>query len=717
MDDRGFIFTMDATLALLVVIIVGVSITSYTLIPFYQGEDHQHLEALADSALAVMEQDGTLTNAAIQAQKDGNSNAANQIIEDRLNSLLPAGVSYKLTMTVNSSLGVTAENDSSGSSIGRDQVTKVKVISAPQEGWYGRAWYKIENFTFVQQPQNVTTTLWNFHNWLSNFDPWHDNATYVQCDYYWGDTITYTPIKNKNGQITGYNTTQIPVNINFSVPNGTFNNIKFLVGSDSYSSGTSYGANLTINGNLIHYDPNQATFVGQRSNDNAQWMYNYLGSISTNYLTSGVVNSFNVAFTNMSNHKYDLPWFSIIGNYTTSFLVPQGILSSTYYFPDTAGLAVPSAANLDGKGGTEYGLNYSLSSGTVTPITTKRSVAWNSFYNKGSPSNGYDDGTPFVMTNTPINENFNAVSTTTDVNIPTGNNVLDSFVAVNAFGGMDGALVEVWNGTTWRTIFNSFNYDSGTYSGESDGYGNTPGIIYIPSGYLLPGQNNKVRITTWDSAPGGDYDLVGLTDCYVTAMYTGLNVRWDDTPFDSYQETSNITTKTKSFTIGADAKEAYLFVSAGLDSQNIVVQYDKTHVLYNGSIPYYLDLASLDASKGYHKITSSNSTADSYTLIPGAYNLTVIVTSYGDGSSSSKGWESGDADAELFSGTRIGVIYPQLLYNAWATAYSNNVTDAEQKAKDALHTQTGVDESKMSADALYTGGMPNQIPVRLDLWK
>ena len=714
MDDRGFIFTVDATLALIVVMVITVSITAYTLIPFYQGEDHQHLEALADSALAVMEQDGTLTNAAIQAQKDGNSIAAQNIVQDRLNTLIPAGVSYKLMMTVNSSLDVPVENDSSGSSISTDQVTKVKVISAPKEGWYGRAWYKIENFTFVQQPQNVATTLWNFHNWLTNFNPWGNDGG-LQNDYYWGDSIITTNTYDKKGHVNGTITTQTPVNINFSVPTGTFNSAEFLVGSDSYSSGNSYGANLTINGHLIHYDPNQATFIGSRSNDNTQWMWNYLGNIATtptNYLISGAVNSFNVAFTNTTtSHEYDLPWFSIIGNYTTSFLVPQGILSSTYYFPDAAGLAVPTAKNLDGKGGTEYALNYSLSSGTVTPINTPRSITWANFYNKGNPSNGYDDETPFVMTSTPINENFNAISTTTDVNIPAGNSVLDSFVAVNAYGGMDGALVEVWNGTAWRTVFNSFDVGGVDYTGESDGYGNTPGIIYIPSGYLLPGQNNKVRITTWDEAGGGDYDLVGLTDCYVTAMYTGLNVRWDDTPFDSYQQTSNTQTKTKSFNIGADAKEAYLFVSTGLDSQNIAVEYDKTHVLYNGSIPYYLDLASLDASKGFHRITTATSTADNYNLTPGTYNLTVIITSYKDG------WESGDSDAELFSGTRIGVIYPQLLYNAWATAYSNNVTDAEQKAKDQLHAQTGVDESKMSADALYTGGMPNQIPVRLDLWK
>lgn len=708
MDDRGFIFTVDATLALIVVMVLTISISAYVLIPFYQGGNHQDLEALADSVLAVMEQDGTLTNAALMVES-GDSAGARDLLRGRLNSLVPVDTDYDLTMVIDST--PISVNNTNSNLVSTDQVTKVKVISAPQEGWWGRAWYKIENFTFVEQPQNVTTTLWNFHNWLSNFGPWNSGNA-VEDYYYWGDKYTsggwWQP------------STHTPVNINFSVPNGTYHNVKYLVGSDSYSSGNSYGATLNINGNTVHFDPNQSTFVGKRSSDSSQWMWNYLGNFSTNYLSSGNTNSFYLTFTNMSNHKYDLPWFSIIGNYTTSFLVPTGIRSNTSYFQDAAGLAVQSATNLDGKGGNEYGLKYDLSSGTVTPVTNKRVMDWDDFYNKNSNTAPFvfDDGTPFVITGSPISTRSNnyqpltAVSTITDVNVPTGTHVLDSFVAVNAYGGMDGALVEVWNGTTWKTIFCSFDVGGVDYSGVSDGYGNTPGIIYIPSGCLIPGQNNKVRITTWDAAPGDDYDLVGLTDCYVTTMFTGLNVLWDDTPFNSYQSTSNTQTQTKSFTIGADAKEAYLFVSTGLDTQSITVKYSNNNkVLYSGSVPYYLDLASLDASKGYHIITTADSTGDSYNLTPGTYGLTVTVTSYKDG------WESGDSNAEIFSGTRIGIIYPQTLYNEWAMSYGANVTDAEEKAKLRLQEETGVSTDKMSSDALYVGNMPNQIPVRLNLWK
>jgi len=265
MDDRGFIFTVDTTLALIVVMVLTASIMAYELLPSYMGEDHQHLEALADSILAVMEQDGTLTNAAVQASRN-NTTGANQIINDRLETLVPPGIGFNLTMSTTNPVSA---RDDRGIIYSTDQVTKVKVISAPEEGWMGRAWYKLENVTFIQQPQTVTTTVWNFHNWLTNFDPWKSGTNGLQSYYYWGDTLS------------GYQSkTQTPANISFAVPYATLNYAKFLVGSDSYSKGTSFGANVSINGNRIHYDPANATFIGPRANDANQWMYNYQGNIS-----------------------------------------------------------------------------------------------------------------------------------------------------------------------------------------------------------------------------------------------------------------------------------------------------------------------------------------------------------------------------------------------------------------------------------------------------
>ena len=705
MDNKGFIFTADSVLALIVVIVITAAITSYALIPAYQSQDHQHLEALADSALEVLEQDGTLENVSVKTA-NGNISGAQQEMHSRLQILIPAGIGYNLTVKD----GYTSSDSDTRGLIGStDQVTKVKVISAPNEGWQGRAWYKVNNVTFVNQEINVTTTLWNFHNWLSNFYPWKNSYNALRSYYYWGDNDWYG---------------QYPENIQFSIPSGTINSAKFLVGSDSYNYGNSYGADFNINGHTIHYDPSDTIFLGQRYNDPQQCMYNHLGNVSSSFLSAGSTNSFNMHYTNMANHRYDMPWFSLIANYTTSLVVPQGIIFNTTYLPDTAGFAVEKATNLDGKGGNEYGLSYDLNSGSVTPVTYLRRVNWNDFYNKDptdSYGNSFDNGVPFVIKNANwvngnVDPTLTGVSTTKDVNIPANNSVLDAYVVVNAYGGNDGALVEVWNGTDWKTVFNSFDIDGKDYSDVGDGYGNTPGIIYIPEGYLVPGQNNKVRVTTWDGVPSYDYDLVGLTSCYVVTSYSPLNIGWSTVPYDSHQSGGSQETQTKQFVVAPDATLAYLFVGAGIDTQSITVQYDNGHVLYSGAnIPYYLDLGSLDASKGYHIITTSNSTGTNYNLKTGTYNLTVSVNSYSDG------WESGDANAELFSGTRIGVIYPSL-YNEWAEAYSNDSNTAKNLAYNNLtrylNTTIGsYDPTKIQTQALWVGNLPNQASVRLNLWK
>ena len=75
MDEKGFIFTTDAILALVVMIVLTGSIVTYGLLPIYQGENHQHLEALADSALETMEQSGALREAAVE-YSNGNTTGA-----------------------------------------------------------------------------------------------------------------------------------------------------------------------------------------------------------------------------------------------------------------------------------------------------------------------------------------------------------------------------------------------------------------------------------------------------------------------------------------------------------------------------------------------------------------------------------------------------------------------------------------------------------------
>lgn len=700
MDDRGFIFTTDATLALVVVIVLTTAIVSYQMVPAYMGQDHQHLEALADSVLAVMEQDGTLNNAAVEAARN-NTTGAQEILNNRLSVLIPSDTAYRLNLQ---SSNVVTATDDKGLSYSRDSVTKVKVISGPAEGWMGRAWYKVENFTFIENPQNVTTTLWNFHNWISNFSPW-SGGNYIQSYPYWGSGTS-------------------PQNIVFSVPDATLHNAKFIVGAASSNRGKSFSGDLNINSNIVRFNMSNSTFVGPRSNDVTQWMWNSWGNIPVGNFIVNSNNGFYAYFRNMTNNRYNMPWFSIIANYETNFPVPEGIISRNYYFEDKAGLAVHNPTNLTGGNSTrEYGLQYDLNNGIITPTMNLRSVRWNNFYNNNARDGNdvpFDNGVPFEITNAndanrDVTATKTAVSVTKDVDIPRRNTVLDSFVVINAYGAVDGALVEVWNGTHWRTAFCSFNLPGQTYTGVSTGYGNTPGIIFIPRGYLLPGQDNKVRITVWDDVPGGDYDLVGLTNCYVSATYSALNVQWDNTPFRSYQSTTYTQTQTETFSINADAQKVYLFVGTGQDSRNIQVDLNGTN-LYNGPIPYYLDLAALDAAlpSNRHQITTANSTAAKYYL-KNVNNIPLRITV----TSASRGWESGDSNAEIFSGTRVSVIYPESLRNIWNIEYASTAQAAEAKAKqgliEALNNPAIADSIK--TEALYTGDMPNQIPVRLDLWK
>jgi hypothetical protein len=717
MDEKGFIFTVDASLALIVVIVFAASMATYYFSPIFMGDDHQHLEALADSALAVMEQDGTITNAAAESNK-GNITGAQDILNNRLRMLIPNEIAYNMSMTYTTP--VTVQNDR-GLLYSRDTATKVRVLSLPKEGWIGRAWYKIEKFEFENQTQNVTTTLWNFHNWLTNFSPW--SGGHLRTYPYWGSA-------------SGAPNT--PINIQFSYPNGaTIYGAQYLVGScnrNNTGNGPAYSSRLNMNSHLYNANSNQYVFLYRRPSL-LYPMYNYQGNINLNDLGNGV-NTFNLNFLSPLSDYYsnsvqghDMPWFSIIGNYSTSFPVPKGIISQTYSFPDAAGMAVPNAQDLDGNGvANEYGRIYNLQSGTVSSFTNLRSISWASYAKQDNPT--YEDGRPFVLTSvtgggipSAVTPTKCAVSIVQNIYVPPNNRILDSFIVINPYGGVDGAMVEVKNGTTWQTVFRSFNSNDGTFTAQSDGYGNIPGIVSIPTNYLTPGVNNKVRITIWDDVPSNDYDLVGLVNCYSKVTYTALNVGWVNNYFDSYQSGNNVRTQTKSFDIMDNAKNVYLFCGIGLDSRHITVQYPGGATLYNSdTIPYYLDLAAIDAGlpAAQRKITTTNSTPALYWLKTGTnYNLTVTVT----GPPSGQFWQSGDTNgnAEIFSGTRISVIYPETLRNVWTDAYDTNAAAAELNAKNkliaALNTSDQDVISKIKTEALFTGDNPNQIPVRLTLWR
>jgi len=713
MDDKGFIFTTDATLALVVAIVLTASIVTYQILPIYNGEDHQHLEALADSALNVMEQDGTLRTAAVY-YANGNSAGAQSIITDSLNTLIPPDVTYQMTVSTNPSV---QDPRSSRSMASGDMVTKVKVISGPQEGWVGRAYYKLENLTFVQQQQNVTTTAWNFHNWLSNYSPWqlggNPYMTNLPNNPNWGGGST-------------------PSNIMFSLPTNTqIIGGTFILGSSNWQDRTSpkspsYGANIVINTHPHDITNNSFDFLNYRLNDNGngvsgRTMYNYQGNITNTELVPGANNLYINYKNNVAgslNSYSDMPWFSILAKYTTNILVPQGIITNITNFTDTAGVAIPTSQNLGGSGNS-FGFTYNIYNQQKIFFNTLRSVDYNSFL--GHDSVTYSDGTPFVLTNIPFGPSNGAnigcaISTVKDIIIPDGAGIFDSYVVVNAYGAVDGAIIEVWNNNTWVTVFNSHDNSKLLY-----GYGNTPGIISIKN-YLRNG-NNKVRITVWDYAPANDYDFVGLINCYAVTSVSNLPVKWDTFEFKSEQSNSKTESQTIPFSVASSAisQKALLFIGVGSNSRHIQVRFNTNGpILYdNDIIPFSLDIGDLDAA-GSHVMTTG--VPGNYNLKPGNYNLTVTVTA------PNNAWESGDTTengntqgiATIFSGTRIGIMYPYL-QNVWTTGYSDDANTAETNAKQALInnlTSAGIpfDPNKIKTEALYTGNLPNAIPVRLDLW-
>ncbi|MEN4005839.1 MAG: hypothetical protein PQ964_00515 [Methanobacteriaceae archaeon] len=720
MDDKGFIFTTDATLALAIFMVFSASFVTYYGLPDYMGVDHEHLERIAADALQIMHQDGTLHKAALQ-YANNNTTGAQNTLNSALSILIPSNTGYRIRLARDLSV-----ENSRGLLHATNVATRSKVISAPREGWMGRSWYKVEEARFVDQPTNVTTTLWNFHNWLSNFEPWGAHGLHARP--FWGGTTT---------------TPQTPQNIQFPVPEGaTINSAVFILGSANHRNGTSYAANVSINGVRHSVNSTQFNFLNFGAGGK---MYNHLGNVSG--LRTGV-NNFHVNFWNMTREgrdgwgrlirRYNMPWFSIIANYTARFRVPEGLLNRRFNFNDAAGLAVPTPQDLDGVAGNETARIYNLRTGTVNSFTApsnRRTMNWETFTANRSTLDAFDDGMPFVITHLPRTQparrpdtrHGSAVSVIQEFNIPDNVRILDAYTVLNAYGAVDNAMVEVWDGTQWRTVFCSFDFreiPSGPeidFSARPDGYGNIPGILYI--GDRLRAGNNSVRITIWDRVPSTDYDLVGLVDSYTHVTYTRLPIRWENFAFRSFQSNTRINQLPHTFTTEANAREVYLFIGAGLDSRRLIVEVAPPGVgggwqtLYNSNvIPFYLNLASLDTGGVF-----TNRSGGNYTIRPGV-NYRVRVTVHGPANA----WESGDREnnpnAQIFSGTRVSVLYPEFLENRWAAAHSNDPITAKQLARQeliAVLRQAGItpDHRLIRDEALFTGELPNSIPVRLELWR
>ena len=83
------------------------------------------------------------------------------------------------------------------------------------------------------------------------------------------------------------------------------------------------------------------------------------------------------------------------------------------------------------------------------------------------------------------------------------------------------------------------------------------------------------------------------------------------------------------------------------------------------------------------------------------------------------------SNAEVYSGTRVGVVYPKFLANMWASDFADDPYLAQVEAKKNLideliasgFSNSTIDPSLIKTEALYTGNLPNAISIRLDLWR
>ncbi len=537
------------------------------------------------------------------------------------------------------------------------------------------------------------------------------------------------------------------VPINFYIPGTSLNSAQILIGSTFVNSSghptpAAYNFSLWLNNNLTLNNIGSGNFTYLYYDAVAQGInypysfYNYYANLNLTNLQVGTINSFYIKFLNAQGHttlNYNtLPWFSILANYTTQISVPQGCINTTSYFPDLTG-----EANYN----TGKGTIYDPSTSTVTPISNIRSVSWNTL-----STSDYNLSTPFVITGLPNSGSgtASAVGSSCIVNLPANNTLFDAYTVVNAYGADDGCIVQVKDSTgTWNTVFTSWN----TTSRSDGGYGNVPGIVtlhdsitdpsYDPAKDPLKVGNNTVRIIIYDVADSGsDYDMLGLKNSYTTITYSSLPIRWDTFPFDSSQGigsgSQNSLTESKRFNIDPGAMNALLFIGVGSHMRSISVSASTannsiSNTIYptNSNIPFVLNLSQYDTT---HVFTYSDGS-----LKPGNYTLNVTVIP-------SLGYESGDlpnnynipisygtyGSPDIYSGTRIGILYPELLNNMWSTNFANTPGAAEAAANaslydtylDPLRAQGFyVNDSLVKLEAVYSGNVPNAIPIRLTLWK
>ncbi len=728
---------MDAVLALIPLFIILASVSSMADTATPAGFQLIASERLAQDTLLILDRNGSLRDVSIKYQtgiRRGDVALQNEAMADlneSLNVTLPDYLRYEVdVVTPEGTFNLTKGNPSLAENIISISSTTV----GPPEGWAGFAWYKVEEANFIDMNRTSVSTAWNFHNWLSNF-----YTDYCTPGVGWGD----------NGNT-----------ISFSIPaNATLHNAYYMLGAGSQNADP-YDAGFYINegiANISAYPGDDYLYLYTRIG--GMEMYNSRMGVPVN--TSPALGVMAPGSNNMrldfyppdcSSSNDDMPWFSLLANYTNPVPTPENMIVKTFTLPNVEGFAVDQTDgnDFDFDGSDEYGLYMDIydenGNGSTTDYVyiegSAREINWydgdaawaNAIATGIGGGARADDGRSFAISQgggdgLPGGDGGSAISSVVNFTIPTGVTVKDATLNLNLYGGVDNARVEVYDNTTasWVTIFNSFNLGVTTYSARADGYGNLPGKLNIDPSYITPGLTNQVRVTIWDLVPSTDWDWVGIVDSTITVSYTNVLQKWVNFPFTSYQDSNNFYQDTRDFQAETGTKEVLLFIGAGLDTRNLQVEIKNTTssyvTLYNSNVtPYMVNLAELDGglASAQHRLTTNTSNSTDYEVIEGNYTVRVSVTG------PTYDWESGDfnREAELYSGTKVAVLYPEFINVTSVDTYNETADEAMQSARvilsgilnNTLPTNVSPNDPNMFAEATFVGGEPFTTYIILKVW-
>ena len=187
-------------------------------------------------------------------------------------------------------------------------------------------------------------------------------------------------------------------------------------------------------------------------------------------------------------------------------------------------------------------------------------------------------------------------------------------------------------------------------------------------------------------------------------------------------------TETENFNIQTGAQNVLLFMGLGTNTRNVAVKVSNgtsSNTIYNGNVQFDLNLTSYDSTNIFTTVVNGVNVPK-----PGNYTVSVTVTpstAYESGDlATSTGSYGNQGDPEIYSGTRISVLYPQFLQNAWATGFASTPSGALNASYSNLFTNYlntlinqgyYVNASLIKNETVYSGNVPNAIPIRLELWK